>query len=162
MREERVKTQLPLSARRTIRIDHRATFRAFCDAHGGDPIMHNGTLLFRDGWRHSATSYRGPEFAPPDDTAERVALIHAYWRRRREVLELRHRDLELAIANLDDAQRASTAPLYERVTYRGDAGMVTETRPIDVIALREQLDILASDLDEAKRIEAQTKPKERT
>lgn len=158
-----MKERLPAAARYSVRIDSRATFRAFYEEHGGDPVMHGERLLFRDGWTHSATDHRGPEWPPPSDPAKALELIAVYWRRRHSVLAAKADDLREAIANLEGTMRTRSSPLMQQRRFRDEetGRVVVSVEPVSIDNLRERLAILVEDAAEAKRFLDKTEAKER-
>jgi hypothetical protein len=103
-----------------IDVDWHGYFDGFCSAHGGNPILHGGRLLFSDGWTYSRTSYRGPEWPPPKDPVEKVRLILLYWRKRRIIVESQRIALADMVDGLKALQAAKSAPIMHRLTVRDD------------------------------------------
>lgn len=93
-----------------VRIDWKATFYAFCEAHGGLPVKHAGRLLFPDGWGY-ALDYRGPEYPPPRDAEgnpDEEALLHlriAYCREKRRLLRFEVAHFGDLVSSFDDMQK---------------------------------------------------------
>lgn len=85
--------QRPWDDRFLPRLNWLKYFRVFCETHGGDPFEFRGWLLFRDGWRYSNRSYRGPEL-PPSDEFERQRLSAIYWKLRLAAVRREIRMLE--------------------------------------------------------------------
>lgn len=99
------------------KISWRAYFKRFCAEHGGDPFEFRGWLLFRDGWRYSNTSHRGPEL-PPQNEGERRDLSRIYWKLRRAAVNLERRTLEMNLRTLEALQRDRSAPLQAAIEHR--------------------------------------------
>jgi hypothetical protein len=68
-----------------VKIDWKGYFHEFRLEHG-EPVEHNGRLLFGDGWTYSNTDYAGPEWPPPEERAELLRMQQTYWTLRRGLL----------------------------------------------------------------------------
>jgi hypothetical protein len=134
-----------------VTLDWRAYFRAFCEKHGRFPLLYRGRLLFPDAWQYSATDHAGPEWPPPDDKAERVRLMRAYWKLRRNAVR---KTLPAARARLDHLQELVAThdlPVLQRVTTwdpgAGDGGApVSRVTEVDLEAARQHVAWLERDL----------------
>lgn len=91
-------------------LDWRAYYEKFCAIHG-DPLDHEGWLLFADGWRYSPTDYAGPEIPPPEDPAELLRLRIAYWETRRSLLMPYLERAQSHVDYLHDQRVSRSAPL---------------------------------------------------
>lgn len=98
-----------------IVLDHRAYFYKFCEEHGGDPVEHEGRLLFRDGWTYSNIDYAGPEWPPPPDQNEVRRLKFAYWRQFKALAVRQLGYLSRIAGDLGRLQASKSAPLMRRV-----------------------------------------------
>ena len=133
----RRRTERPPDFGLKITLDWPGYFRAFCTDHGGDPVVHEGRLLFRDGWRYSMSDHRGPEWPPPEDLTELKRLMTTYWHRKRVIVAHDVRQLEEAIKVLANAQRDRPTPLQRVVRYRDETGkVVTHRGPLNLDVLR--------------------------
>jgi len=131
-----------------ITLDWRACFASFCVAHGNNPVEHKGRLLFADGWTHSSSSYRGPQWPAPADPVELRELLLAYWRRRLSIVEALRADLQARL------QSMLGSPLMARVRYttEDDEGRLVTKRghaPVDTRLQEERLRDLALDVAHA-------------
>ena len=145
----------PAPAYLDIRPDYQATFKAFCEQHGNNPIVHRGVLLFADGYRYSRTDYRGPEFPPPDNPAERTELLRTYWTERQRIVTHRVRLLQERRETMLRDIRARSAPFVGIIRYmaRDEAGnrkLVVERGPLDPSIFDGELAWLAADLAECR------------
>lgn len=136
-----------------VRLDWRAYFKEFCDLHGRDPVPYRGRLLFPDGWTYSSTDYAGPEWPPPDDPAELLAVQSSYWRRRRGIVRRECVTLQLAVQSLAEMQGCKSVPLQQVVQIRDSETnkLVTSRRPLDLEALKGRLTWLEEDVAECNR-----------
>ena len=141
----------PFAAQRSarIRIDWRASFRAFSELHGGDPVTWKGRLLWRDGWGHSATDYRGPEFPPPSDPREAAKLRRRYWLIRLALAKRAEKALGYELEGFDELARSRSAPLFRRVVTRDDDGVARlGSAELDLSEGRERLAWLREQVEE--------------
>lgn len=133
-----------------IRLDWRAYFRSFVEAHG-EPIRWGKRLIFPDGWMYHATDYKGPEWAPPENPDNLRALQRKYWDLRLAMIQSQRQRLEGDLRALDEMQRARAIPLQERFLYVEETadGPVQryETRPLDLTAMTERLVWLSAQAD---------------
>ena len=130
-----------------VRLDWRAYFLEFLEAHGNNPVEHQGRLLFADGWSYSSTDYAGPETPPPDNVIELADLQRVYWTKRRELVRR-----ELArLRPLANLQRSRALPLKHRIgCFVEDAGrMKLKTSTAD-LAVNEQVELLEADLEHSR------------
>lgn len=129
-----------------IRIDWKAYFKAFCEAHG-DPILYKGRLLFPDGYQYSATDYAGPEY-PPEESLERAYRI-VYYRERRKLLRERESALIRRLEALERLQSALSVPLQYSWTDRDETTgkIMRGTQSLDFdIQLREPIEDVRADM----------------
>lgn len=98
----------------TVYLDWRAYFYRFMEAHGGNPVHHNGRLLFHDGWQYSATAYQGPEWPPPEGD-ELKQLQITYWTLRLNVVKPQADNLRRELQHLHHLQKGLSAPLMQAV-----------------------------------------------
>jgi hypothetical protein len=136
-----------------VKLDWRAYFRAFCDAHG-DPVKSGGRMLFADGWTYSASSHAGPEWPPPADPRIAGKLRQRYWRLRREMVRGEMLEVGGRLEWLRGMAAAKSAPLKQRVYYRtendaGELAVVSEVKNLDLSGLEERLKWLRKSLAEA-------------
>lgn len=142
----------------SIELDWVGYFKAFSEAHGGNPLVHGGRLLFPDGWRYSASDYAGPEWAPPDDPEAHRALLRAYWGRRKGVVNSEARQLRGDLDHLRGLQSVRKVPLqalrYVKVTdpETGTSGYKAVSGPLDLTAMEGRLAWLQDDLTECDRV----------
>lgn len=150
--------EIKLLNRSVPKISWRAYFRRFCAEHGGDPFEFKGWLLFRDGWRYSNATYRGPELAPcgcleqPCDCSKRKELSRVYWKLRRASVVRERRLLEMNLRTLEALQRDRSAPLQASLTHRDRVTnpvtglqewyVEVEHRDADFQSVRDRLDDL--------------------
>ena len=122
-------------------------------------MLHKDKLLWRDGWRYSATDYRGPEVAPPKDPCERRKLVRGYWLTRLALVNLQRRYLAEQLVGLEETSRSRSAPLQAWRPGRDDKGKRMVLRgELDLRAVRDRLDLLRADAEqcEAKIKEVRT------
>lgn len=137
-----------------FKIDWRASFMRFCREHG-EPIEHEGRLVFGDGWSHSATDHRGPCWPPPEDVEKLAAIRKAYWTKRLEIVTREH---TVVLDGLEAVGRVAGsrggAPLMVRGQGMPGARKAGqgEAREVDMEALRERLRWLAQAADECHRV----------
>lgn len=136
-----------------VRLDWRAYFKEFCELHGRDPVSYRGRLLFPDGWTYSSSDYAGPEWPPPDDPAELLAVQSSYWRRRRGIVRRERDELRLAVQSLAEMQRCKSVPLQQVVQMRDSETnqRVTSRKPLDLDGLKARLAWLEEDVAECDR-----------
>ena len=90
----------------------------FKPLHGGDPVEHEGKILFRDGWQYSIESYKGPEYPPPEDPWAVHWLKVAYWERLKKQRETILASTEQALRYLEDLQRTHCCDIQTVTTFR--------------------------------------------
>jgi len=105
-----------------VELDWRAYFFAFQAEHGGDPVMYGNRLLFRDGWRYSATDYAGPEWAPPEDKRELLLLRTAYWLKRLSMVKTERELVSRELKALAEMQAVRSAKLQQVVRFADEDG----------------------------------------
>lgn len=132
------------------RISWRAYFRTFCEQHGGYPLtVEDGTrLLFSDGWQYSSTSWKGPEYPPPDDGAERAALVRTYWGLRKSAVSITLAEVSEKLRAMEALQGSRSAPLQQRTVHRDPATgkRTVTTEPVNLDELRGRVEWLRADL----------------
>jgi hypothetical protein len=130
-----------------VHLDWRAYFRAFSEAHGGDPVYHGGRLLFADGWQYSSTDHAGPEWAPPESEEELRRLVRAYWKRRLQIVTAERKLLWERLKGLEQLQAAKSLPLQRTAREPDGEGRVKMVRgPLDLDGMRARLAWLADDI----------------
>lgn len=127
-----------------VAIDWRAYFRAFCEAHGGDPVPFRGRLLFRDAWTYSSTDYRGPEWPPPDDPAP---WIRAYWLIRIKLARMELRTVEFFLEGLASLKAGRSGPLYRKPLKGEEGPQLLDASPAEVRAKFLREDIARSEVE---------------
>ena len=133
-----------------IRIDWRAYFESFREAHGRFPLLYKGRLLFPDGWTYSSTDHRGPEWPPPEDDEGLLALVITYWRLRRDAVK---KELIVArdrLATLEELLRTKHLPLIQSTSMVDqETGRTrTSSKPLDAEGARHRVLWLEDDLKE--------------
>lgn len=134
-----------------MRMDWKAYYLAFCEAHGGFPMQDRGRLLFPDGWTYSSTSYIGPEWGPPEDRQEFLELVQRYWRLRRVLVknELSYR--KQVLEGLQEMSHTRSVPLQSVITIKtGELGQETSETikgAVDLDSMRYNLQEVVKDLD---------------
>lgn len=102
-----------------VELDWQAYYDAFKAEHG-DPVAHGGRLLFADGWTYSATDPAGPEWPPPKDERELLALQLAYWETRRRLVVTERDHLRGIVRTLREMQSGKSIQLVQRVAVRDE------------------------------------------
>lgn len=133
----------------------RDYWNRFRETHG-DPVPYKGRLLFADGWMYSATDYRGPEWAPPEDEGELRKLQLHYWLVRRRIVDLEHRQLWTVIKQIKETRASRSAPVRaETTTFAADdQGKMKMTRQeVDEVQWeRTRLKWLKDDISNCERM----------
>lgn len=147
----KLKTAKPVAAPR-VRLDWRAYFARFCEAHGNNPVEHGGRLLFADGWRYSMTDHAGPEWPPPSG-ADFKELQRAYWNKRLALVEVERGRLQRTIGELQQLQDQRRVPLQQRTIvwsddYAEDGHRMATVNCSDVqlMPLQQRLKLLTADV----------------
>lgn len=135
-----------------VELDWVGYFRAFSDAHGGSPLLHQGRLLFPDGWRYSSSDHAGPEWPPPEDRDARRGLLLAYWTRRKGIVHAEHLRLKDDLEHLRGMQALRRVPLHVVRRERTEDGWKTVSEPMDLAPLEGRLAWLADDLVECDKV----------
>jgi hypothetical protein len=134
-----------------IRLNWKEYFKAFCEQHGGCPVKHRGVLLFRDGWRYSATDYAGPETPPPVDLEKRAELHRAYWSLRLKELESLSVQSHRQISMVRNLASSKSAALQHTISYREEEGKrVVKSVALNVEILEQKLSFLEQDIEECR------------
>lgn len=94
-------------------LNWRAYYGRFKQAHGGDPVVFKGRLLFQDGWIYSSTDYKGPEWGPPEDPKELCLLKVCYWRQRRHRVRVELEHTRDVLTELMELQRTKSVALQQ-------------------------------------------------
>ncbi len=115
------------TSKHRVRLDWRAYFYKFVEAHGEPVVYNEGMLLFRDGWRYEIGDYQGPEHEPPVDEDKLQDLRRHYWEILKAKLQGEHADLKRQISMLVEWDMHRDQPLQQRVVYesRNEAGVIT-------------------------------------
>lgn len=134
-----------------VRINWRMYFRDFCQQHG-PPLTHGGRLLFPDGWTYSATDWKGPEWAPPEDPIALAMLVRRYWKLRRVAVLEALTQARLTLASCVEAQSARSATLQQIIKYMDpDTGRLTTVeRPLDLEGMEQRVESLRLELMQAE------------
>ncbi len=128
-----------------IRLDWKAYFFKFIEAHG-EPVKYDeDRLLFRDGWQYAIKDYQGPEYAPPDDRNKLRDLKRRYWEILQGKLQCEHDELRGYIDALKRWDTQRDQPLQQRIVYesRDEHGVVTlvsEAEDLNVSSLEAKLE----------------------
>lgn len=132
----------------SVRLDWAAYFRKFCELHG-EPVKHNGRLIFRDGYAYSATDHAGPEYPPPSDPRELLLLRRVYWVKRRRMVQAEMDELKATVRALFEAQSGRSAPLQQTTSFVDDDGKrQVSVGDVDRQALLERMKWLVDDARE--------------
>lgn len=138
----------------SVKLDWKAYYKDFERLHGGDPVVYCGRLLFQDGWTHSATDYRGPEWPPPGDPKAYAALLEAYWTIRRSILQDEERKIVPGLRSLREAQHNRSAQIQQVNTEWNEKRCAwvphpdPEKRhgPVDIERIEQRLDWVRKDI----------------
>lgn len=117
-----IAARIARSTPRRPRLDWREYYIQFEQRHGGDPVLYDNTILFRDGWRYSATDHAGPEYPPPESKEELRHLQLVYWDTRRQELRLVHHQLAVRANGLRSLQTMKDGPLMQVTVGPDDEG----------------------------------------
>lgn len=137
-----------------VRIDWRASFLAFCEAHGRPVATHHdeqgraGRLVFPDGWTHSPTDHKGPAWPPPENPAALLGLLYSYWVKRRGIVREEAFKAQARYDLVSQAQAQSSVPLQQVVTSWDPElkKLVTKRGPLDLEGPRMRLEWCLRDL----------------
>ena len=130
-----------------FRLDWRAYFRAFSEAHGGDPVEHGGRLLFADGWQYSSTDHAGPEWPAPEDEQELRRLQTYYWNRRLWIVRTERNKLYEKLKGLEELQGTKSVALQTVARQPDEAGRSSVKRgPLDLAGMQARLAWLKADV----------------
>ena len=116
----RVKHDSPPSSS-SVQLDWRAYYYRFVEEHG-QPVPWKNRLLFPDGWTYSNVDYTGPEYPPPTDPEDLLALRVYYWGRKIVELEKKLRKARNEMEALRRLQQQRSVPLQCPVVYWDDDG----------------------------------------
>ena len=111
-----------------VRLNWKAYFDAFSEAHGGDPVLNEGRLLFRDGWTYACSSYAGPEW-PPETKEDELRLRECYWRRRLNIVLGIRTNLAAQLDHLRNLQSTRKVKLKQVLIGIGEDGFRRVRRP---------------------------------
>lgn len=135
-----------------VRLDWRAYFVRFCEAHGNNPVEHGGRLLFADGWRYSSTDHAGPEWGPPS-SEELKKLQRAYWEARLVLVERERGRLQATIIELEGLQSQRRVPLQQRTfawsddfAEDGHRMATISSSDVQLMPLQQRLKLLIADV----------------
>ncbi|MCI0743482.1 MAG: hypothetical protein L0Y72_31020, partial [Gemmataceae bacterium] len=141
---EREKIEFPFRL-----LDFRAGFKQFCEEHGEPLDDGNGRLLFFDGWRFSATSYKGPAEPPPSDPVQLAELRRTYWRLRREEVLRQIGELKKQLTELEKLQQEHSLPLFiagKTVWHAGQGRWrKTKSKPLNLQDMIDRMNWLLSE-----------------
>lgn len=130
-----------------IQIDWEQYFRDFCEAHGRYYVMYHGTMLFPDGYRYSASDYKGPEWPAPEDKDKLRHLKLIYYNRRLTIVQEEYRKMDAFIKDLTNLQRQLSCPLSQRVISKDEDGKtVVSSQRLDIELLEKRLEWLKQDV----------------
>ena len=107
-----------------VKPDWEEYHRRFCSFHGGNEVEIRGKLVLPDGWSISSTSYKGPEWPPPDDKHELAMLLTEYWTERRGIVRQELRMLQVQRDEMVRAYGHRSIPVPRKVASRDEAGAV--------------------------------------
>lgn len=127
-------------------LDWKAYFIEFCRVHG-EPVEHEGRLLFRDGWTYSRTDYQGPEWPPPADHAELDGLVRRYWQLRLSTVKTALENLLAKRKELTDLKAVKSLPLQQVTT---DPEGRRAYKRLDTAGLDTRIGWLAEDVAECE------------
>jgi len=128
--------------------DWKAYYLSFCDAHGQFPMLDGARLIFPDGWTYSSSGYAGQEWPPPEDGAERAALIRTYWVLRQELAKKEFLAVSEHLRQMEIVQSSRSCPIMYEVERRDEAGKkVKMTEALNLDSIREQLVAIREDLE---------------
>lgn len=130
------------------RLDWRAYFEAFCEAHGKWPVMWGHRLLFQDGWTYAATSHQGPEWPPPSDKFQLQALKRIYWTRRRMIVSAELEELRETLTDWRQAQAMRAVPLKQSRVEKDEEGRRVVVEDLDFKGMQLRIDWLRKDVEE--------------
>jgi len=143
----------------SVRLDWKAYWRRFQQEHGEPVPYGDGRLLFPDGWQYSALRYGGPEWPPPTDPEELLALQRTYWRTRLAVVTAELRGLERQVADLVELQRVKSVPLQQVLRYNATEGKAQVERvDLDLSALQGRIAWLRQDVTDCQAQLARLEP----
>lgn len=136
-----------------IQLDWDAYWKRFQEAHGGDPVLFEGRMLFRDAWTYSATDPMGPEWMPPKQMDRTIYLMKCYWKIRKAFIENETRALKYQIDGLKALSRGRTIPLQQVVNVKnGEQATLKSiftsipTKDLDLLPLQSRLDFMKENL----------------
>jgi hypothetical protein len=127
-----------------LRLDWKAYFDRFVEVHG-EPVEHDGYLLFSDGWRYSSLRYSGPEYPPPSDKRRLRSYRRNYWEKMLAKLTKEAHEIRQQLNGLEDWNNCTSLPLQQRVLVPQEGKeKATWSDPVDMDLgmLRHQLDDL--------------------
>lgn len=123
-----------------IKLNWRAYFQEFDQAHGGDPVVYGGRLLYPDGWRYALKDYAGPEWPPPEDEEELARLQYAYWGLHKQRLQQYLASRTRLVEGLRRLQVNKDQPLQHIASYLGEDGrMQNRIQALDLDDLETEL-----------------------
>lgn len=133
-----------------VTLDWREYYRRFEQAHG-EPILFEGRLLFRDGWRYSCTSYGGEEIEPPPIKADLLRLQRVYWTERRKFVQTEINLIEARMQRLKQEQNMRSMPLVVKQRRFEDGKLRVEAAEFGPDYFSGRLAWLRGDLKDCER-----------
>lgn len=136
-----------------IKLDWKGYFQNFSREHGGNPIQHQGRLLFADGWTYACSDYAGPEWPPPSNERDRLLLIRDYWRTRRDLVDLEYRKMRIHYEALKQLQYGKSLPLQQRDEIFDEVDQIKtiSNKDVSLEELLERVDWLEADVRECEQ-----------
>ena len=142
-----------VGAFRNPKLDWRAYFLAFCQFHG-EPVEHNGRLLFADGWTYSLTDHSGPEWPPPEDLRELDILVTTYYLILERSLRVTLDKLIAARKSFDTVALSKSMPLqqvaFEEYERDGETRVRKAAKQLDTGSLDARIEWMRQDLAECQ------------
>lgn len=131
-----------------IHLDWRMYFLEFCKSHG-EPIEHNGVLIFRDGWGYSSTDYKGPEYPPPAELKTLDELVVRYWVLRRHTLRCKLVETQMHLQHYRELMESRSMPLQQVIlSHNEDGTQRRDNKRVDLRGLEQKEGWLITDVAE--------------
>lgn len=149
MPRKKLTSDNPLRAKplQKIVLDWKAYFIEFCRVHG-EPVEHEGRLLFRDGWTYSATDYSGPEKGPPSKPEELDLLTMHYWVKRKEGIKRELLKLTHALEVYAKQQSDHSLPLQQMTSVREGEKVLKGYTAVDLAPMKQRVKWMRTDIEE--------------